>query len=72
MRDCYIANVLTQVFERHFMDDISSAAPNQREYNDKSFMALVEEDLGLESQKNELKDKIVTLQECLDIPEPYR
>jgi sialic acid synthase SpsE len=72
MRDCYIANVLTQVIERHFLVNISDTAPDRRDYDEKSFKALVEENKGLEKQKDELRSKIEVLEECLDILEPYR
>jgi sialic acid synthase SpsE len=72
MRDGYIANVITQVIERHFLQDISDVPPEREAMDEKDFRTLVEEDRGLEMQKAELKDKIVTLEECLEILEPYR
>jgi len=72
MRDCYIANILTQVIERHFLVDISDVAPDRRDYDERSFKLLVEENKGLEKQKDDLKGKIEVLEQCLEILEPYR
>jgi hypothetical protein len=72
MRDCYIANVLTQVIERHFLVNISDVAPVRRDYDERSFKLLVEEDRGLEKKKDDLKGQIEVLEECLEILEPYR
>lgn len=67
-----MANVLTQVVERHFLVNISDVAPVRRDYDERSFKLLVEEDRGLEKQKDDLKGQIEVLEECLEILEPYR
>jgi hypothetical protein len=72
MRDCYIANILTQVIERHFLVNISDVAPVRRDYDERSFKLLVEEDRGLEKKKDDLKGQIEVLEDCLEILEPYR
>ncbi|EHL00815.1 putative Interferon-induced GTP-binding protein Mx [Glarea lozoyensis 74030] len=61
-----------KVIERHFLQDISDVPPEREAMDERAFKALVEEDRGLEMQKAELKDKIDTLEECLEILEPYR
>jgi hypothetical protein len=72
MRDCYIANVLTQVIERHFMRGLSKLTPDVRVLEDPMFQELIEEDRDLEQRKEDLKRKSEGLQKCLDILEQSR
>ena len=69
MRDCYIANVLTQVVERHLMRRLSELIPDVRNIEAKDFQRLVEEDRDLERKKDELKRKNEVLKKCLEILE---
>jgi hypothetical protein len=67
MRDCYIANILAQVVERHFMRGLSKLTPEVRLLEDTMFRELVEEDRDLEQRKEDLKRKSEVLQKCYDI-----
>jgi sialic acid synthase SpsE len=69
MRDSYIANILTQVIERHFMRGLSKLTPEVRELDAEEFKRLVEEDSKIEQERADLKKRIDELQKCLDILE---
>ena len=72
MRDSYIANILTQVIERHFMRGLSKLTPEVRELDTQEFKDLVEEDSEAEQIRADLETKIEGLQKCLDILERSR
>jgi hypothetical protein len=72
MRDCYVANVVTQVIERYFMRGLSKLTPDVRLLSDDDFQKLVEVDKKAEAKSKKLKADNELLQKCLDILQQSR